>query len=323
MENVEEILIYALTFLVISYIVIRTVRTRVAGTATVGAEALGIAAISSVFALFVGYLSYNRIANLRETIIYALAFSAIAYISIRAIRTRVAGTSKLGDEAQVIAAIAAVLALFATYLSYKSSAAAELTKASVEVRRNFIHSIDADAKAAIALLTSSQRSKCVAFLMVRSLPIHINDDSIQSCRGGYINVQRNFGYLVRDGSIDGKTVNRLRFSLVRLLNEYENTVILLNNGAIDCVHVFDILVDLIDSSSFNGIKRFIDEYRSLEGSGQRVGSGPWGAVIKFNEEARQILLNINQERIFDRRFCEAYSSSHRNNGNALFYLADI
>jgi hypothetical protein len=130
---------------------------------------------------------------------------------------------------------------------------------------------------------------------------------------GYI--KEHFGYLSQNGIINEHSVNTLRFSLVKLLNEYENMILLVNNRTVDCEQVFDILRSFLNE--FKGLDQFVSEYdddkfkKSAQNSLNKapIEAASWDVAVNFNNDALKILKNNHSKTVSAAQFCFDYHSS--------------
>jgi hypothetical protein len=242
-------------------------------------------------------------------------------ISVRIYRARTPGPLSMADGLQGIITAATIVGLVGSYIGYKNGNETDLTKASVDVRRKVIESINQDSRAAIELLKSSEYSEFAAKALAKSTPISLKYNDRCQCRARSVKVEDYFGYLAIDGLIDEGTVNALRFSLVKLLNEFESTIILLNSGIVDCEQIYDLVEELMRQPSFAAYDRFIKQYDNNRHEKDDSAPPAWAVVQEFNRVGSNILNRAGKS---PDAFCRQYKRLYRGKDSKyLLYPDDV
>jgi hypothetical protein len=244
----------------------------------------------------------------------------IIAISLRIHRARAPGPVSVSDGLQAIVTIEAIITLVGSYVSYKSGNDVELTKASVDVKRQIIRSINEHSRAAVASLASPRYSEHAALAMAKSTPISLKYNDDCNCATSALNTEDYFGYLASRGRIDETTVNSLRFSLVKLLNEFENAILLLNSGVIDCVQIFDAIEELTREKAVKPYKSFISQYDRINPETDRTAPLSWVPVQEFIESGASIAAKTGRNPV---DFCYEYRRLYPGkDGKYLLYSRD-
>jgi hypothetical protein len=202
----------------------------------------------------------------------------------------------------IIALVAAIVAWQTWYDSNRT----EAVKAADIIRIKLRESIDENARAAITLITLN---KYTLRAIARSLPITIDTCSKKD----------HFDHLVENcNRISAQNSNKLRFSLVKELNEYENFVSALNREIIKCELVMDIIERIVKDSSFKTLEDFAVEYDTFASVAEdnkfasyaRVKeSDSWGILRIFRRDAAEIFDDFKgrgQEPNNPSNFCPQY-----------------
>lgn len=217
-------------------------------------------------------------------------FLCVAAFKLYTERHRIKKNSPLAaDLSKIFTAFIALIAVIVTATAYHAANANSITQATVEIRKRLIASIDENTRAAISLIALYPGA-----MKVITESRDIDFTALTKLDKSALQASAHFGRFVTDKSIPANIPNKLRFALVKELNEYENLIRSINLRLIDCEQVTDLMVEIARSPNFAQRFNYAVIYDELHEVTDDLRMRSWGIMRQFRCDVSKILDQLEQ-----------------------------